>query len=367
LFSGLFSLPFAPADGAAVTVRQPSAAASQRSALAFESFIAGSENALVRSLAAAVTRRDLPYNPIVLYGAAGAGKSSVASALVSLRRQQFDFREMLEFNGVDLARALAHAIETASVADLRARHHRCDILLVDDAHRLAGKPAAQEFLIAALDALVHRGSLVVVTLRQSPVATARLCPQLISRLMGGVVVGLALPGPLARRELVRQTADRMRLALSDADISRLACCGDGGREPFLTASRLRRSVLRLRAEGELGSSAASLRSPKIEQSQVKLVCRQAAVAVAKHFGLTLGEVKGKSRRQAVADARGLAMYVSRQLTAASYAEIGRQFGGRDHTTVLHAVQKYVAIAGRDRAVRQLIEELAGQIVSEEVD
>ncbi len=323
-----------------------------------------------------MTRHDLPYNPIVLYGAMGTGKSSVASSLASLRRQQFDFSEVIETTGVDLARALAHAVDTASVGDLRARHRRCDILLVDDVHRLAGKAAAQEFLVGTLDALTHRGSLVIVTLRQSPVATARLSPQLVSRLMSGVVVGLALPGPLARRELVRQTAARTGLPLSDAEVSCLACCGPTSRDPFFTAARLRQSVLRLAAEGELGNSRSALSrstlsrstlaSPRAEPARIKSVCRQAAVVVAKHFGLTLGELKGKSRRQAVADARGLAMYVSRQLSGASYAEIGRQFGNRDHTTVLHAFQKFAAASDQDRSLRQLIEELAAQIVCEEV-
>ena len=140
MFSGLFSLPFAPVDGAAVAVRNPSLAAN---ATAPDSFFAGSENALVRSLGSAVTRGDLPYNPIVLYGAAGSGKSSVARGLVSLRRQQFGFSKVIETTGVDFARSLAHAVENASVTDLRAEHRRCDILLVDDAHKLAGKSAAQ--------------------------------------------------------------------------------------------------------------------------------------------------------------------------------------------------------------------------------
>jgi chromosomal replication initiator protein len=358
LFSGLFSLPFAPVDGAAVALREPAATA-------FESFIAGSENALVRSLAAAATRRDLPYNPIVLYGASGAGKSSVANGLAALRRQQFGFKKVIETSGADLARALAHAVETASVTDLKARHRRCDILLVDDAHKLAGKSAAQEFFVATLDALTHRGSLVIVTLRQSPVVTPRLCPQLVSRLMNGIVVSLALPGPLARRELVRQMAARMRLPLGDAAVSRLACCDKAGPEPFMTAARLRNSILRLGAEGEFGKRAAIGKSPRTEPSQVKSVCRQAAIVVARHFGLTLGELKAKSRRQAVADARSVAIYVSRQLTGASYAEIGRQFGGRDHTTVLHAFHKIAAAVDRDRLMRQLIEELAAQIVTDE--
>jgi len=186
-------------------------------------------------------------------------------------------------------------------------------------------------------------------------------------LMSGVVVGLALPGPLARRELVQQAASRLRLSLTDTDISRLACCGEATREPFLTAGRLRQSVLGLAAKDELGHLAASAKEPRSEQAharqaQVKSVCRQVAIAVAKHFGLTLGELRGKSRRQAVADARGLAMYVSRQLTGASYAEIGRQFGNRDHTTVLHAVQKFAAAVDRERSMRQLVEELAHEQV-----
>ncbi len=358
MFSGLFSLPVAPVNGA-------DGARPDASTAVFDSFVAGSENALVRSLAAAVTRRDLPYNPIVLYGAAGVGKSSVASSLASFRRQQFGLEDVIETTGVDLARALAHAVETTSVTELRARHQRCDILVVDDVHKLAGKAAAQDFLVAALDALTHRGSLVVVTLRQSPVTTPRLSAQLASRLMSGIVVGLALPGPLARRELVRQTATRMNMSLDEAQVSRLACCGASARDPFLTAARLRQSVLRLGAKVELGDSKTGAGPSPSDKSQVNAVCRQAAIAVGKHFGLTLGELKGKSRRQAVADARGLAMYVSRQLTGASYAEIGRQFGGRDHTTVLHAFQKIAAAVDRDRPMRQLVEELAAQIVSEE--
>src|SRR5438874_1935989 len=79
---------------------------------------------------------------------------------------------------IDLARSLAHAIDSQSVSDLRSRHQRCDILLVDDVHRLAGKPLVQQFLLAALDALVRRGSLAIMTLRQTPLMTTGLSRQL---------------------------------------------------------------------------------------------------------------------------------------------------------------------------------------------
>jgi len=358
LISGLFSLPFAPAVAADVVVREHAGKPN-------ESFIAGPENALVRSLAAAVSDSELRYNPIVLYGPAGAGKSSLAHALAARRREQFGLSEAISTTAADLARALAHAVETASVADLRARHHRCDLLLVDDVHRLAGKAAAQQFLLTALDALVRRGSLVIVTLRQPPHAPSGLSPPLVSRLLGGLVVGLALPGPLARRELVRQAATQFHVALGDDDITRLAGCGEGAAERFLTAARLRQAVLRLSAKAEFGARPADApRSAADESLRFKSVCRQATVAAAKHFGLTMGELKGKSRRQVVADARGLAMYVTRLLTGASYAEIVRQFGNRDHTTVLHACRKVAEVVGHDEFMRHLVDDFATQIASE---
>jgi chromosomal replication initiator protein len=355
LISGLFSLPLTPTHGADFALRESRGSVS-------EWFIAGPENALVRSLASAVSSRELPYNPIVLHGPAGAGKSSVAEALVALRREKFGLTEVISTTAADLVRALAHAAEAGSAMELRARHHRCDILFVDDVHRLAGKPAVQEFLLAAIDALVHRGSLVMVTLRHSPLATRRLSRQLASRLAGGLVVNLALPGPLARRELVRQSASRFNLRLTDEEVSRLAHSRNGATEPFVTAAQLRQLVLKLAADGEFHIP--KKRKPAADDAGATTVYRRAATVVAKHFGLTLTELKSKSRRQALADARGLAMYLARQVSGASYAEIGRHFGGRDHTTVLHACQKTASALGRDDYLRQLIDELAAQIVAE---
>jgi chromosomal replication initiator protein len=95
-----------------------------------------------------------------------------------------------------------------------------------------------------------------------------------------------------------------------------------------------------------------------------LVCKQAAVAVARQHGLTLTELRGKSRRQAIADARGLAMYLARHISGASYAEIGRHFGRRDHTTVLHACNKFTGRIAADDATRRLAADLQAQITAD---
>jgi chromosomal replication initiator protein len=159
LNSGLFSLPLLPAVELERPPLRAKEAASETTRQGAETnspnhFIAGPENAIVRALAEAAVADPLPYNPLVLCGACGVGKTSLAHTLAARRREALGLTSLISTSGTDLARALAHAIETDSVADLRTRYRRCDILLIDDLHRLATKPAALQFLLSAFDGLL---------------------------------------------------------------------------------------------------------------------------------------------------------------------------------------------------------------------
>ena len=360
MISGLFSLPLAPADAAVAAPRASGFGAADQ-------FIAGPENALVRSLAAAVVAEPLEYNPLVLLGPVGVGKTCLAHALAARRREALGLSSVIETTGADLARALANAIDNDSVADLRAKYHRCDLLLLDDAERLAAKAAAQQFLLTTLDALLRRGSLVIVTLKSAlagQTAASGLSPALASRLTGGLTVPLAAPGPLARRELVRQFAAHVNLIVNDELATQLAA-DTSSQSRLLTAARLRHIVMQLAAlaeqnHGRIKSSQVA-RLLAEESPPTKAICRTVIATTAKHFGLTLADLRGKSRQQTVAEARGVAMYLARELSGASYAEIGRQFGSRDHTTVLHACRKVAALIEGDESVRRLAQELSAQV------
>ena len=336
-----------------------------RSSESTESFFAGPENALVCSLRTTVESAFVEYNPVVLYGPPGAGKSSIAQSLVAQRRQKLDLAEVISTTADDLARGLAHAVDTASVADFRARHHRCDLLFIDDVHHLKGRPAAQQFLLTTLDALVRRGSLMVCTMRQSPQATPGLSPQLASRLSAGLVVRVSLPGPLARQKLVEQFAHQVGCQLDALEMNRIACCDAESNGPYLTAASLKRAVLKRAARREFGSNTEIPTPPDSpdQPADNAAICRQITSVVAKHFRLTMAELKSKSRRQAIADARSLAMFLTRRLTGASYTEIGRHFGNRDHTTVLHACRRISKSTDRDEYLRNLADELASQVAA----
>jgi chromosomal replication initiator protein len=146
-------------------------------------------------------------------------------------------------------------------------------------------------------------------------------------------------------------------------MARLA--GDGAGH-YATPAKLRRAVLELAATAEFQPNAdpanvARPFSPRSPDSAA--ICRSITIAVAKHFGMSVSALKGKSRQQTIVEARGLAMHLVRRLTDASYAEIGRYFGNRDHTTVLHACRKTAGAIAKDPFQAQTADEIAAQIAA----
>lgn len=292
----------------------------------------------------------------------GVGKSSVAHALAAIRRDRLGLRQAIATTAIDLARSLAHAVETVSTPEFRTRVHSCDLLLVDDVHQLASKPAAQQFLLCAIDALTRQGKLVIATLRQPPQATPDLLPQLASRLAGGLVVALSPPGYEARSELARQTARKLSVSLSEQEIRRIAQRGEGLADRVATAGKIRQAVIGLAAGAELktGGDANALS----DAADCDSLCRIARVIVGRHYGVPAAELKKSTRRKTVAAARALAMYMVRALASHSYAAIGKHFGGRDHTTVMHACRKLTIALEKDVALRRTVDELAILIAAE---
>ena len=362
VISGIFSIPLAVSHhsegNSAELPGGPSSTQSRRSL----ALIAGPENSLVRVLLEAVQAETLPYNPIVLVGGTGLGKTSLLQALAQLRQQAWPGLQTVETAAVDFARGYNHAYETKSLGDFRQRHQRAGVLAIDDLHRLANKPAAQQELVSTLDALLRRGSLVMVTSRGQPAEIRGLLPSLVSRLSGGLIVPLALPEAAARRAMVEQLSQQLEIPLTGEVVDRLAAAPSGKRPIFATPVQLRHAVLQLAHLAQVSESNINVQLVdqlvRQYQPETKATLKQVCSAVAKHFQLAMTDLKGQSRQKTVVRARSLAMYLCRELTGASYAEVGQFFGGRDHTTVLHACRKISGQIGEDSALRELAEDLA---------
>jgi chromosomal replication initiator protein len=319
-------------------------------------YFAGPENCLVGPAVSGVLgRQPTPYNPLVLYGPSGSGKSHLARGLAATWKANFPKSRVVYATAVDFARERADAFETQAVEDFRDRYRGVSLAVIEDVGNLAAKPAAQEELIRMLDAILQQGGQVVVTASSAPREIAGFPPGLQSRLSAGLCVPLALPGPDTRLAILQRWSNLREVEISDS-ILKLLAEGLAGTVPELLGAMLQlevpareqgRPIKARQVRDFLSRRDATLR-PKL---------RDIAALTARHFTLRLGDLRGKSRRRPVVAARNVAIYLCRQLTRESLAHIGEYFGGRDHTTVLHACRKTEQLLQADPATRQAIDQL----------
>jgi len=181
-----------------------------------------------------------------------------------------------------------------------------------------------------------------------------------SRLAGGLAVPLALPGPAARRTILEQLADARGLSFPKSVLQSLA----GG--PNVPVSALYGAIAQLKLaarDGRLGQDDLRRLAAEHPQPVAPPSLREIARAAAKYFGLKLADLKSPSRRQAVVAARGVAIYLARLQTQCTLDEIGKYFGGRDHTTILHGHRRTEKLMKRDPATRHAISELKKTLVA----
>jgi chromosomal replication initiator protein len=288
-----------------------------------------------------------------LYGPSASGKTHLAAGLAAGWRERRGDEPVALLTGREFLEQCAAAQAGHRFDAWRRELRAVSLFVLDDLTPLAGRRAAQQELCRLLDAMDETGALVVVTCRSLPGQMAGLLPSLVSRLSAGLATPLALPGAAARRAIVGALVAARRLPMSQEAAQLLA---DG-----LATS----AVALAKALAELESSAPDR---QIGMATVQAFLRQAssdqrptvrsiAVQTAKYFRLTLADLKSPARRQALVLARGVAFVLIRELTDKSLEQIGAYFGGRDHTTVLHACRRTEKLAKRDATIQQAMTDL----------
>jgi chromosomal replication initiator protein len=335
-------------------------AAKQGGTLAARHFVAGPENHLVEVAVRSVVEGPRNgYNPLVFCGPSGTGKSHLAHGLAAAWKARDRRQRVVCTTAVDFARELADAIETQAVDEFRLKHRGADFLVVEDlgmlATRKSGKLNAQEELIHTLDALVAEDRWMIVTASVSPAALPGILPALQSRLMAGLLVPLSPPGIAARLAILEQMAAIRDIPLPEA-VARVLAEGLAA-----TAPELAGSLLQLAAPAKLQKDAFDLEAARRyvakRNGKRQPSLHEIALATARHFSLRLADLRSPVRRRALVVARGVAVYLARQLTEDSLERIGGYFGGRDHSTVMHSCRKTEELIGYDPAVREAVEQV----------
>jgi chromosomal replication initiator protein len=301
-------------------------------------FVAGPENYLAAVAVRALLGRTVgPYNLILFYGPPSAGKSHLAVGLAAAWKARFRGQPLISATGLQFARQLSDAIDTKTTDDFATRYRQASLLVLEDLQYLQARQAAQRELIGILDALRDTESRIVLTAGRPPAQLAGIAPSLRSRLMAGLTVPLALPGRSARLVILNRLADVGHVQIQEITLEILANALN------VTVPKLFAALVELQLfakdnnetiDAEIARRYVAKRTPPRQPS-----LRSIASTTAREFSLTTAELRSASRRRLVVLARGVAMYLARNLTDKSLNLIGRYFGSRDHTTVAYACRK----------------------------
>ena len=315
--------------------------------------------------------------PLVLFGPSGTGKTSLGLSFLSNLSKSNQASSKTQSKSVDLQpgyitasdfeRRFRSAMETDSVVEFRLKLAARSGLLIDNLHELASKPVAQHEIVQLIDTLVAKNRPVLFTMEQSPYETTQLIPQLASRLGSGLTLPVSPPGADARFEIIRDLADLHQLRFTNEAVQVLV-----DRLP-VTVPGINHILIQFKlslSDSERSLDASPIDSDQVVQwlcvdnASIDLIEKLIRKTVAKAFNIKVADLSSQSRKQTTVLARGVAIWLNRQLTRTSFKKIGQQFGNRDHSTIMHAWRKIDSLVNgdhtnhdNDRNTQQTIQKL----------
>ncbi|HEY8498793.1 MAG TPA: chromosomal replication initiator protein DnaA [Limnochordales bacterium] len=352
--------PPAPApDGAARSPEEPPpATAGLNPRYTFDTFVVGNSNRFAYSACLGVVANPGgPYNPLFLYGGVGLGKTHLLQAVAHELARSRPHLKVLYVTTEAFTNDLVDSLQRRSMPEFRNRYRSLDVLLLDDVHFAAGKESTQEEFFHTFNTLYEAGRQIVLSSDRPPSEIPKLEERLRSRFAWGLLADIQPPDFETRLAILRKRCETDGLEMPD-DVLRYIAEAirsnirvlEGALRKVATAAKLAgtRPTVALATEALRDLAESQHRAVTIERIQT---------LVSEHFGLSVAQLKGKSRSREVALARQIAMFLCRELTQASLPHIGEQFGGRDHSTVLHAVDKIASLARQDPAIADLLRHL----------
>jgi chromosomal replication initiator protein len=316
---------------------------------AFESFVIGAANQLAFAAAQEVANHPgEQYNPLLLYGGPGLGKTHLLQAIGHQTRQRG--LAVAYVTAERFANEIIEAIRQHSTNEFRARYRAVDLLLVDDIEFIAGKESTEEEFFHTFDTLYEASKQIVLTSDRVPQAMRHLHDRLRSRFQWGLIADIDAPSFSHRLDILRAKAAALPIEIPEEVLLCLArpdCESVRGLE-----GSLNRVVASAQMLGQpLDARLAAWTMAPLTVGATPRTAQDVIAAVARYFGMATAALQSASRERAVAWARQVAMYLLREETSASLFQIGQQLGGRDHTTVLHGCHKVDQAMARNELAR----------------
>jgi chromosomal replication initiator protein len=307
----------------------------------FENFIVGENNELARAACFAVSQNlGRVYNPLFIYGGVGLGKTHLLQSIGNEVLQHDPSRKIKYITSERFANELIDSIRNQTVNDFKAAYQAIDLLIIDDIQFLAGKEKTQNEFFHIFNALYQINKQIVISSDRPPKAIATLEERLRSRFEGGMIADIGKPDLETRIAILKTKSAEKNFYFDEEAIRYIA------ENVKSNIRELEGALNRIIAECEFNKKMPTLKF--VQQALAEIISsgkkkgvqsQHVIAAISQYFNIPSKELMEKGRKKEIAYARHLAMYLLRSELNASYPSIGSQFGGRDHTTALHAFEK----------------------------
>ena len=302
------------------------------------------------------------YNPLFMYGGSGLGKTHLIYAICGKIRQNHPDYKLIYVKCEEFANELILAIRDRTTAEFKEKYRQVDLLAVDDIQFIAGKESTQEEFFHTFNSLYECGKQIILTSDRPPKEIKTLMDRLRSRFESGLLVDVQPPDYETRMAIITRKAESLGMKMPEDVAAFIA-----GKVKD-NVRQLEGVVKRMDAHARLNGSSITISLAEnaiqdimTDQTPLPVTVDRIIDEVARTYGVTAEEIRGKSRSNQISAARQIAMYVVREITGMTQLEIGQEFGGRDHTTVIYALSQVAKILESDPRKKEVIEDIIKNI------
>ncbi|MBT3932459.1 MAG: chromosomal replication initiator protein DnaA [Rhodospirillaceae bacterium] len=322
----------------------------------FGNFVVGRSNELAHAAARRVGEaKSVPFNPLFLYGGVGLGKTHLMHAIAWHLTEREPQRRVLYMSAEKFMYQFIRALRYRTIMDFKEQFRSVDVLMIDDIQFIAGKDSTQEEFFHTFNALVDQNRQIIVSADKSPSDLDGMEERLKSRLGCGLVADIHPTDYELRLGILQAKAEHIGAEIPDKVLEFLA------HKITSNVRELEGALNRIVAHTTLVGRPVTLETTQdvlhdlLRANDRRVTIEEIQKRVAEHFNIRLADMHSARRARAVARPRQVAMYLAKQLTSRSLPEIGRKFGGRDHTTVMHAVRKVEELRAGDAGFNEDVE------------
>ena len=324
----------------------------------FDTFVVGKSNMLAHAAAHMVAQRPgRAYNPLFIYGGVGLGKTHLILAIKNYVRENYPSLKVLYVQTEKMMNELIQAIKNGTTLAFKERYRGLDVLLIDDIHFLSGKESLQEEFFHTFNELYNNKKQIVLTSDRPPKEMHALEERIRSRFEWGLVVDIQPPDFETRLAILKKKTELDNINIDDDILYYIAShvkdnirTLEGCIFKILAYSSIHKQEIDL-------DTAREILRDIIKETTAEITIERIIKCVAEEFGISEEMIKGKRRKKEIVTARQVAMYLARELINMPLKEIGMNFGGKDHTTVLHAIEKIKRTMDHDIKLRKRVEKL----------